>query len=267
MRTSRRVTAVRTLVLLAFLFTWLQGAGGVEAALPTDSPSTLTLVGSRSASVDLMLTKHSKRPAGGIRMSGGGTYVGVCLKALDSPRPTACAITIKRFSTPQRPVRFGPIDDVVPAGRYRLMLITDARATVTMPLTGLYRSARMFPARRVSAAIQLSAPSPSAYMPVLRQEWSVARSETTTIALGVRWRGDAPVGATSVNLCIVAGGTCVGQADGDSEQAIHWESGWTGEVTRAFGDSVPITSRRAIVELLHGDVAPTTLAFLIKIDG
>lgn len=122
----------------------------------------LTVSGSRSASVDLVLTRDTTLDLSHMTVSGAGRFAGVYLEPLDVPpaqrervgRNTG-AIVFKDVREPGDTGHVFPFiadaSAVTKAGRYRLYLLTDATAVIRVPLSGS-ASLRVTPTRSVAAS-------------------------------------------------------------------------------------------------------------------
>lgn len=202
-------TAARRLVRLVpglALVGVLAPATPSHAAVPG-----VTLAGTRNGYVDLTLPVRSALPDRGVVIRTSGRYAGYYLS-----HRTNEDIGVGEFLVPElhrepassafpQTLRFGTVSGSLPAGRYRLHLITDGVSSIFIPLSGLGRSRKLTASVSASAVVELVTDRPA--------PGHVAFAERRTLVLPKRWvsmvavagRG-GHVGASYFIACLVPDG-------------------------------------------------------------
>ncbi|HVF20418.1 MAG TPA: hypothetical protein VNA14_09260 [Mycobacteriales bacterium] len=199
------------------------GLLAVVAALclcpPADAAVTprLVLRGSGPVSIDLTLRATTTLQVGGfdpvraMSVKGRARYAGFLLQRADG-LVVVGGVVVRGFEVDGVPVPlvFGQgFEEIrVPKGSYRLTLVSDGPAEVSIPAPGLGRSMVLRPTRPASAVGAVLTPSLPGAVPVadLRAPVSVGRRSTTLLATLQRY---AVAPAHSYNVCLVpAGGLC-----------------------------------------------------------
>lgn len=147
--TPRRVLGLAQVAMVAML------AVPLLPAVAT-TPSALVLTGSRTASVDLVLSRPARLEPHRLRFTTTGSYAGIAV--LDaSGEALLTSVNVRRWvegATPAPdPVSTSREVDL-PAGRYRVVLLTDGASTVTVPATGAL-ARRLAPRGATSATAML----------------------------------------------------------------------------------------------------------------
>ena len=209
----RRATA--RLCLLASL---LPGAFvPVLAADDARSDGYLQITGSRTAYVDVVLTRPTSAPIGSrgylhADFDTRGTYAGYVLRPLGREGPWARGDFLAKWGSADRPQYFQDHSDYASlrAGRYRLYLITDGatRFKVTLPGYGATIVAR--PTRRFAAEFEYRELGPATsvtWRATDRQAFS--RTSRAHGMMAYLHRFDLPVTSDETTQCLARrGGAC-----------------------------------------------------------
>lgn len=254
----------------------LVGLLAVPAASAATRPA-LVLRGTRSASTELTLTAPATLEVGGfdparaMRASIRGSYAGFVVQRLDGSVVVG-GVVVRGFELSGRPVPLvfgGGFESVrVPRGRYRVTLLTDGAAQITIPAPGLRRSKVLSPARPASSSgAVLRSPLPPA-LPVsdLRTRIDVGAGTMTVLASIQRY---AFAAADAYDVCIAARGTlcATGAVGGASGVGIAGGAGSRTSITGLYfypGDIKP-TSYDAVFSTVGVGVAEQLTAFVLRI--
>lgn len=192
----------RALAALLLLLSFAP-AGAVRAA-----PSTLreiVLTGSRPASVEVTFGARFSPRLGvvhseGIKAATRGTYAGVWFENVRTPRLSQGAVVVPAMGD-ALPIAWGGSDREdfsLPAGRYRVHLLTDGVSTVRVRAGGLDRNLRLSPARASDVRARLvKVTAVTAEVPVL-----VKPTTTTVLAASTH---NEPSLAAAVSVCLDEG--------------------------------------------------------------
>lgn len=128
------------------------------------APSVLVLTGSRTAAVDVVLTKPARLDPHLLRFTTSGSYAGLAVHDAAGVLLTA-TINVQRWlvdANPAPPAIAVTREVTLPRGRYRLSLITDGASRVEIPATGGFakRFAPGGPSRAVARLTDLRAGAP-----------------------------------------------------------------------------------------------------------
>jgi hypothetical protein len=131
---------------------------GLQPAYAADD--AIVLVGGRTTYVDVTFDRPVTVRELGTKIAYKGSYAGWLIHAVgenfDRPGdPVAGGFVIKGLLPPhypQDPIDFGPVvNPTLEAGRYRLYLLTDGFARVTIPTDGLGRTLSLKPSKRTNS--------------------------------------------------------------------------------------------------------------------
>lgn len=187
-----------TLLLAASLAT---PAGAAPA-----TAQEVVLTGSRSAHVEVTMPGRFKPRLGvfgadGVTVTTRGTYAGVWFESVTTPARLSQGAVVVPAIGDDLPVGWGGSDRddfSLPAGRYRVHLLTDGASTVRVRVDGLSRGLRLVPrAPSDVRAKTVTVDAVRASIPVL------VRPATTTVLIGFA-RNDPSVG-NAVNICLDEG--------------------------------------------------------------
>lgn len=232
------------------------------AALPLAAhatPSTdgrLVVLGTRTSYVDLTLKRPTTDGVGSrgylfADFTTRGSYAGYVLRPLDRPGPRAAGHLLQRWSSGEHPQGFQDYSDgrALPAGRYRLYLITDGatRFSITLPGYGEVITAR--PTRSFPASFEYRELGPHVG---LRSDIDAApfvRTPLTHLLYGFYYRGSLPIAKVDVEQCLTRRGSSC-----DSPDAYHGP--FSGFCNAALVGRGPVWMQ--CMNFMGSDVAPDT---------
>lgn len=260
-RPSKTWAVQRLAVLLAGVLALGLMPPGLMPTADAAGPSRLVLRGSRSASADITLRATTTMQVGGfdprkaMRAVLRGSYAGFVLQRLDRRASVVVGGVVARgfdLDGSAVPLVFGEgIESVrVPAGRYRITLLTDGLAEVSLPAPGLGRTVVITPTRRASVrgtlltsrplAAPLLAVVPTSH---LRVPVAVGSGTSTVLASVQSYTAGA---ASAYDVCLApTGAQCATGAVGGGSGTV---------ITPGGGTSTSITA----LYFYPGDVAPAT---------
>jgi hypothetical protein len=232
----RGVAAVLALLALA--------APAAHAAPPSQrGPQAHLLVvrGTRSATADVTFRTRIRAhtdlfvPGNPVTVTTKGTYAGVWLESLATPVLGTGMVVVPAY-TGEDPIAWGSWDredQSLPAGRYRVHLVTDGQSEVRLPVDGLTRDLVVRPARPSSDSGRLVRRQavPGADAPADRTVVPVKFGAHTVVALASGGAGDV-VSVWQSEICVhdvtpeqpcAVGG---GQGGGSQSVSTGGMSGW-----------------------------------------
>lgn len=204
----------RTFATLLLLAT-LAPAAPPAAAAPA-AGREVVLSGSRSASVEVRFASRFKPHLGvfgypGISAATRGTYAGVLFENLGKRMLSQGGVVVPVMGD-EMPIGWGGSDRddfSLPAGRYRVHLLTDGQSTVRVRVDGIARSMRLAPRRPTAVRARLvSVDAVRAEVPVL------VRPTTTTVL--VAYAKIEPSAGNAVSVCLDEGRELPCEAGGGS---------------------------------------------------
>ncbi len=262
--------------VLGLLLVALLGVGVIPDASAA-APPALVLRGSRSASADLTLSASTTLEVGGfdrshaMRASMRGSYAGFVVQRTDGSVVVG-GVVVRGFELSGTPVPlvFGGGNESVriPRGRYRVTLLTDGAAQITIPAPGLRRSTVLSPTRAASSSgTVLTSPFPP-LVPAsdMRRPVVVGAGSTTVLASMQRYAVSV---ADRFDICLATRGTtcATGSAGGGSGVEVTGGVGSTTSITGLYfypGD-IPPGAYDAVFSTVGAGVAEQLTAFVLRI--
>jgi hypothetical protein len=135
--------AIRWLVGLSVVI----GLATPSAAAPNNAPDgSITISGRTGGYADIVLTRKAHFTiADGVVIKGGNKYAGYCMqpwRLADRARAIPCGVVINAVDKQWQQISGGMVTDLLP-GKYRVYLLADGPATVTLPMHDIGRHLRL----------------------------------------------------------------------------------------------------------------------------
>lgn len=127
----------------------------------------LVIRGAHSAVMDVTFAQHFQLTSPAIEVAGGGAWAGVTIERLDDRSPGVYFAALRVASLSNRVFAMGYGSQFAP-GRYRVRLLVDRPATITLPVSNGGQ------VLKPTGRIAVSARSASAALPASRSQSSIA---------------------------------------------------------------------------------------------
>jgi hypothetical protein len=207
----RTRTAIRWLVGLGVVI----GLATPSTAAPNDAPDgSITISGQTGGYADIVLTRKTHFTiADGVVIKGGNKYAGYCMqpwRLADRARAIPCGVVINAVRKDWPQISGGMVTDLLP-GKYRVYLLTDGPATVTLPMHNLGRHLRLQAGgRNPRATLTFTDATGPAGLEAGRWRQRPNIRDNAAIWVGWYFVGRIGVRAETFDLCVApADGECV----------------------------------------------------------